>query len=71
MDRLFFDLIDKAADCQHLANALAKNANYDCMYDDVVSPILPILYKQIYDCQQALLRAVGIQRSVEPLDTRQ
>lgn len=71
MDRLFFDIIDKAADCQHLANALAKNANYNGKYGDVVSPILPDLYKQISDCQQALFRAVGKQCSGEPWDTRQ
>lgn len=71
MDRLFFDIIDKAADCQHLANALAKNANYDGKFGEVVRAELPTLYKQISDCQQALFRAVGRQCSGESWDTRQ
>lgn len=70
MDRLFFDIIGKVADCQRLANALAKNANYDGKYGDVVSHILPDLYELISDCQQVLSKAVGIQCSVEPRDTR-
>lgn len=66
MDKLFFKLIEEAHDVAVLANALAMNANYNSQYEDCMREKLPVLYRQLHDCQQAFFNAVRHQTVGEP-----
>ena len=66
MDRRYFDLIEKCAECVILANAMARNANYSKDAESFSTPRLQDLSTMVSHVQQQLLYEVHSQTSNEP-----
>lgn len=66
MDRRFFDLIEKCEECVILANAMARNANYDKDIESYSTARLQDLCTMGSQLQQQLLYEVHSQTSHEP-----
>lgn len=68
MDRLYFDIIDRANDIATLATALARNANYREDVDLRTRPLLRFLYQEVQKAKNALQDQVYRQMSDDPTE---
>lgn len=66
MDRRFFDLIERCEECVILANAMARNANYDKDIESYSTARLQDLCTMVSQVQQQLMYEVHSQTSHEP-----
>lgn len=68
MDRRFFDLIEKCEECVILANAMARNANYDKDIESYSTARLQDLCTMVSEVRTQLMYEVHSQTSSEPRD---
>lgn len=68
MDRLYFDIIDRANDITILATALARNANYREDVDQRTRPFLRFLYQEVHKAKNALQDQVSRQMADDPTE---
>ena len=68
MDRRFFDLIEKCQECVILANAMARNANYDKDIESYSTARLQDLCTMVSEARTQLMYEVHSQTSKEPWD---
>ena len=68
MDRRFFDLIEKCEECVILANAMARNANYDKDIESYSTARLQDLCTMVSEVRTQLMYEVHSQTSHEPWD---
>ena len=68
MDRRFFDLIEKCEECVILANAMARNANFDKDIESYSTARLQDLCTMVSEVRTQLMYEVHSQTSSEPWD---
>lgn len=68
MDRLYFDIIDRANDITILATALARNANYREDVELRTRPFLRFLYQEVQKCKNVLQEQVNRQMADDPTE---
>lgn len=68
MDRLYFKLVEKCADCVSLANALAMNANYREDVDQETRKHLLQYHEAVEHARSVLFLAVGRQMKNDPTE---
>lgn len=68
MDRRYFDLIEKCEECVILANAMARNANFDKDIESYSTSRLQDLCTMVGEVRTQLMYEVHSQTSKEPWD---
>ena len=68
MDRRYFDLIEKCEECVILANAMARNANFDKDIESYSTARLQDLCTMVGEVRTQLMYEVHSQTSKEPWD---
>ena len=68
MDRLYFKLVEKCADCVCLANALAMNANYREDVDQETRKFLPQYFEAVEKARSVLFMATSRQMKNDPTE---
>lgn len=68
MDKRFFDLIEKCEECVILANAMARNANFDKDIESYSTARLQDLCTMVSEVRTQLMYEVHSQTSKEPWD---
>lgn len=68
MDRRYFDLIERCEECVILANAMARNANYDKDIESYSTARLQDLCTIVSEVRTQLMYEVHSQTSNEPWD---